>query len=131
MTNTINVRNPYYIRVDNANLVTANLYLYVWSGVVGDEPSSAQYTITKSATTPSTGNPFAVFEIAELIRDYLITEYGSYSTDIVWAKAKVTLIDSSSLPEPHIKETYLAADGFGYFEQGISTETVTNSTPEY
>ena len=39
--------------------------------------------------------PYVVFELSELIRDYLETEYNNYATDTVWVDADITIYNSS------------------------------------
>ena len=81
MTTKINVRSPFFIKTqpDLGSLSKATMSLYVYEGVkVTDKPSSAQYTIEK---TPLSGNNFSVFEISELVRDYLDVNFNQERTE--------------------------------------------------
>lgn len=77
----INTRSPFYIKVQpsagSINNVSASLYVY--SGVKEtDKPASAQYTIEKS---PLSGDNFVLFEISELVRDYLDVNFNQERTE--------------------------------------------------
>ena len=81
MSTIINARSPYYIKVKPASgtLSSASMSLYIYSGTfTTDKPASAQYTISKDIIG---SNNYVIYEITELIRDYLNTEYASFATD--------------------------------------------------
>ena len=122
MANKINVRSPYYIKTTPASgtLNSASMSLYIYTGVLTtDKPASAQYTITK---TPIGSNNFAVFEVGELIRDYLdIVFDGEYDSQTVWVESDITLTKSDTTTETDNTD-YIAFDGYGYFEDGINPE---------
>ena len=76
--------------------------------------------------------PYVVFELSELIRDYLETEYNDYATDAVWVDADVTIYDSSNAivqvnSQNTNTTTFLGIDGYGYFEDGVNPRDT--STP--
>jgi len=82
----LNARSPYYIKVDDVNLSYATLQLYIYTGVfTTDKPVTAQYTITKSEIA---SNNFVIFEIAELVRDYLDISFNQEFTEDLY-KARV------------------------------------------
>lgn len=124
MATKINVRSPFYIKVSNASLASATLELYIYTGTLTtDKPASAQYTITKNEIS---SNNYVVFEIAELVRDYLDIEFdGEYDSQTVWVESDIELFDAingggSSLGTSNTD--YIAFDGYGYFEEGINPE---------
>jgi len=81
MATKINVRSPFFIKAqpDLGSLSKATMSLYIYEGViVTDKPSSAQYTIEKS---PLSGNNYVVFEISELVRDYLDVNFNQERTE--------------------------------------------------
>ena len=124
MSTIINARSPYYIKVEPASgtLSSASMSLYIYSGTLTtDKPASPQYTISKDIIGT---NNYVIYEITELIRDYLITEYGSYSIDGVWVEADITLTKTSGSETQNYD--YLAFDGYGYFEDGVNPRTSTN-----
>lgn len=125
MSTIINSRSPYYIKIEpsSGNLSSAELSLYIYSGTLTtDKPGNATYTISKDKIG---SNNYVIFEFTELIRDYIVTEYGSYATDGVWVEADVIITKSVGSPETQNYD-YLAFDGYGYFEDGVNPRTSTN-----
>lgn len=118
MSTKINVRSPYYKKVSDALLTSATMSLHIYEGTLGSRPSdSLKYTITK---TPVGSNTYVVFEIAELVRDYLDNSFnGTYSSNCVWVEADVVKTLSSGGPT-NDNSDYLAVGGYGYFEDGIN-----------
>ena len=124
MSTIINARSPYYVKVEPASgtLSSVEMKLYIYSGTLTtDKPSFATYTITKDIIG---SNNYVIFEFTELIRDYIVTEYGSYSTDGVWVETDFTLTKTSGSETQN--NDYLAFDGYGYFEDGVNPRTSTN-----
>ena len=123
MATKINVRSPFYVKVSNASLASATLELYIYTGTLTTDKQSAQYTITKNEIS---SNNYVVFEISELVRDYLDIEFdGEYDSQTVWAEADIELFDAingggSSLGTSNTD--YIAFDGYGYFEDAINPE---------
>lgn len=118
----INTRSPYYIKVSDSLLATATIELYIYSGAYQSSPSSSdlKYTITKSELET---NNYVVFEISELIRDYILNDYytGSSVTNCVWVRTTITKKDSSGSTIGSASDTdYLAVDGYGYFDEGAN-----------
>lgn len=124
MSTIINARSPYYIKVapTSGTLSSASMDLFIYSGTLTtDKPASATYTISKDIIG---SNNYVIFEITELIRDYLITEYGAYSIDGVWVEADITL--TKTVGSETANYDYLAFDGYGYFEDGVNPRTSVN-----
>jgi hypothetical protein len=120
MSTKINVRSPYYVKVAYAGLNSATIYLYVWTGDVGSVPASPNYTLTKYKVGT---NNYVVFEISEYIKDFLVTEYGNYSTDIVWVSYGYSVYDSSGTGiTGGGSGTMLGVDGYTNFEDGVNAE---------
>lgn len=126
MSVKINVRSPYFVRVADASLKSVQFNLYIWDGDLTTEiPASPTYQFIKDTVG---SNSYIIFEIADLVRDYIQTEYNEYSTNAVWVKwtyqmysnvsrASGTEIGSLQTPSPVI-----ALDGYGYFEDGAMPE---------
>jgi hypothetical protein len=121
----INVRSPFYIKVSQTNIATATLDLYVYTGtfVANGSVANPKYTITKSVVTSG----YIVFEISELVRDYLDIEFnGEYDSQTVWVNAIITTTVSSgsatATVTPDNTNGFIAFDGYGYFEDAINPE---------
>ena len=129
MAQIINTRSPFYIKVSDSSLATATLKLYIYEGVKDTTPDAAdlKYTITKSELE---ANNYVVFEISELIRDYIDVKYdGEYDSYCVWVNAVITAEDSSgsSISSPTVLPSnytnqFVAVEGYGYFEEGVNPE---------
>lgn len=122
MATKINIRSPYYIKTTptSGTLSSASMSLYIYTGILTtNKPASAQYTITK---TPIGSNNFVVFEVGELVRDYLDIEFnGEYDSQTVWVESDITITKSDTSTEADNTD-YIAFDGYGYFEDGINPE---------
>ena len=125
MATKINVRSPFYLKVSQTNIATATLNLYIYTGtfVANASVANPKYTITKDVLTAG----FIVFEVAELIRDYLEIEFdGTYSSQVVWVNAVIsTTVSSGSASatvSPDNTNGFVAFDGYGYFHEGTNPE---------
>ena len=125
MATKINVRSPFYLKVSQTNIATATLNLYVYTGtfVANASVANPKYTITKDVLTAG----FIVFEVAELVRDYLEIEFdGTYSSQVVWVNAIIsTTVSSGSTSatvSPDNTNGFVAFDGYGYFHEGTNPE---------
>ena len=125
MATKINVRSPFYLKVSQTNIATATLNLYIYTGtfVANASVANPKYTITKDVLTSG----FIVFEVAELIRDYLEIEFdGTYSSQVVWVNAVIsTTVSSGSASatvSPDNTNGFVAFDGYGYFHEGTNPE---------
>ena len=130
MAQIINTRSPFYIKVSDSSLSIATLRLYIYEGAknTGVPPTSdLKYTIAKSELE---ANNQVVFEISELIRDYIDIKYdGEYDSYSVWVLATITAEDSSgsTISSPTVTpsdyaDQFVALDGYGYFEEGVNPE---------
>ncbi len=129
MAQIINTRSPFYIKVSDSTLATATLQLYIYEGAKDTTPDAAdlKYIITKSELE---NNNQVVFEISELIRDYIDVKYdGEYDSYCVWANAVIsaeesdgTAISSPTVFPSDYANQFIAVDGYGYFEEGVNPE---------
>jgi hypothetical protein len=95
MAKLINTRSPFYVKIADSNLDSAELKLYIYEGVKKTSLDSAdlKYTITKSELE---ANNYVVFEISELVRDYIETKYdGEYDSYCVWVIIDVSVSDTN------------------------------------
>jgi hypothetical protein len=115
MATKINARSPYYLKFSDDNLATVDLDLYIWEGLSTDS-TTAKYQFTKSKIG---SNDYVAFEISEYIKDYLLTEYNSYSTDVVWVKWDYDVKNSSGTSiYSGTSSAQLGVASYGYFEDG-------------
>tara|TARA_A200000159_G_scaffold60797_1_gene56310 strand:+ start:4315 stop:5466 length:1152 start_codon:yes stop_codon:yes gene_type:complete len=128
MSTIINTRSPYFIKesAQAGTMTSATFEIKIWDGIKTNPPTAVTYTITKTPLEISTGN-FVVLEVSELIRDYLQTEYYTEAVDAVWVNIANTITFSGG-SQTTGNDTYLAIDGFGYFEDGINPRTSTDPT---
>jgi hypothetical protein len=128
MATKINVRSPFFIKATptNGTISKAVLSLFVYDGIFTTNKGSAVYTVEK---TPLTGNNFVVFEISELVRDYLDIEFsGDYESTsspeidpVRWVEADIVITKTDASTE-NANSDYVAFDGYGYFEEGVNPE---------
>ena len=123
MATKINVRSPYYVKASNASLASATLELFIYTGTFTTDKGTAKYTISKNEIGT---NNYVVFEIAELVRDYLDIEFdGEYDSQTVWVEADIEMFDAINGGGSSLGTTstdYIAFDGYGYFEDAINPE---------
>lgn len=113
----INLRSPHYILqgAGMGTLDSVQLKIYIWEGLESAVPSTPEYDIKKK----SNGGADCVFEVSELIRDYLDIFFGGeYNSKSVWVKFELsgeTTTGSSAFPD--YSYNMLAFDGYSYFEE--------------
>jgi hypothetical protein len=118
----INTRSPFYIKSSASGMASGKIEIYIYEGTYQSSPSSSdlKYTITKSTLGTE---EYVVFEISELIRDYIDIKYdGEYDSYCVWVRAALTRYNSSGTSIGGVSLDYIAADGYGYFEEGVNPE---------
>lgn len=106
-----------------ADLKKAELKLYVWRGDLNGRPETPQYTLTKSLIP---GEETIVFEISELIKDYVTIEFdGNYNNikQTSWASWIITRTYDTD-PETTDTEEHraIAFRGYGNVDDGINPE---------
>ena len=124
MATKINLRSPYYIKVSKTALTSVELKLYIYTGTFTANGSVAtgtlRYTINKK---PLGSNAYVVFEVSELVRDYLEVEFnGDYNSEAVWLNAIATVTGGSGsvTVTPDNTNGFIGLDGYGYFEEGAN-----------
>ena len=109
-------------------LKTANLELYIYTGTSGNYTSNdLKYQMQKGIVGENTK---ILFEISELVKDYITQTFNDdYVSQCIWVTTVLTLYDESdtvyTYGSPSI-ETFLAVDGYGYFEDGINPLLLNN-----
>lgn len=124
MSNIANVRSPLFTNPalpSSGNYVRAEYEVRIWTGTsISDKPASPTYTLTKYNT--SGDNQFPL-ELSELVRDYIYTEYYTEAVDAVWVRFDADYYrdtDPDGSPSSTGGKTWLAFDGYGYFEEGVN-----------
>ncbi len=127
----ININSPVYIKVANdgggneANaLANCSLTISIFAGTYQTSPSTT-YQLRKNEVA---NNNFVIFEIGELIKDYIAYTFdGTFGNNglNVWVKTVATPNNGTTNLDA-ITTNMLAFDGVGYFEEGFTTETQTN-----
>ena len=127
-TEPIYVRSPYIIEINEAATLGSKVELYIWNNGT-TPPTSPTYTLEK--LIPSTTNLLMVYNISNYAREYInfvsntIVETATPTTppDTEWAYIKVvrSKLTLSGYTELDTK-TYIAFDGFGYYEEGYNPE---------
>ena len=114
-------RSPRYIRT--ASLASATYFkleLYIFTGVIGDKPGTATYTLNKDIINSETS---VTFEINELVRDYYEVNFnGTYTSStgqVLWVIADVEGFTASSVV-PQTGLTFLAFDGYTNFKDNAN-----------
>lgn len=102
----------------------ATLQVYIYEGLSGSyTDSDLKYTIQKTRIGDDEN---IVFEIGELVRDYLDQTFNDdYISRTLWVTLVTTLIDESDTIYTYdnpTTTTVLAMDGYGYFEEEINAE---------
>ena len=118
MATKINIRSPFYYKLSNANLASADLTISIGTGVVGSVVERYELTKTEAGT-----NNYVVFEISELVRDYITTEFsGSYNNEPVWVKLDYVINNSEGGQVTNGSDTYLAFYGYTEYKDGINSQ---------
>ena len=122
----IALRSPYFVIVNNTNLTSADLSVYIHTGSQSATVSGAQYSLSGDAISET-----VVFDIAELARDYIDSTFsGTYSCTAVWVNYQVTEYISSVAQTPSSVVQLAGVDGYTYFEDGVSSSSSTYTTPD-
>jgi len=119
----INTRSPKWFYIEDSDLDSATLKLYIWNDTKTSVPTNPTYTITKKSLPSS--QPTVWFEVAELVRDELDTIFdGDYTGQAVWVKAVMIGYDSGgSEIVTETPNTVIAFDGYNYFEEQNADES--------
>lgn len=142
-----NLRSPLYVKVNDNDptyaLGNVTLQIKVFRGsIVGAGSAPVLYTLTKNAD----GAGYVVFEIAELVRDYLISKYeGAYNpitdselsppwvyliasaTDVNTPTQAVTVtIQTGATAESSNTLYFFGFEGYNHFDDGFNYESNRN-----
>ena len=116
----INVRSPFYVEQATSEPVI-QLNVRVWrGGPILSRPSAATYTLEKESV-----DGYAIFEISELIRDYIEQGDSIYALNTVWVETEIQDFTLAALTTA----TYLATEGYTIHTEAVqkSGDTFTDS----
>ena len=109
----INVRSPFYVETVTAR-PRIQLQLRIWrGGPILERPTDATYTLEKETTDGK-----VIFEISELVKDYIVQGDSIYALNTVWVETSI----ADYTGNPRVNVTYLATEGYT-----IHTEAVQKS----
>ena len=99
----INVRSPFYVEKTTSEPVI-QLNLRVWrQGPILSRPTDPTYVLEKESVDGK-----AIFEISELVRDYIVQGDSIYALNTVWVEAEINDFTLAAVTT----ETYLATEGY-------------------
>ena len=88
----INLRSPYFVKVENASLTSAAIQIYIYGfnpalATWQTDRGTAIYTLSATAYDDGTNDPYCIFDISELARDYIdYTFDGTYTGKTLWVE---------------------------------------------
>lgn len=110
----IHTRSPFYINFSTSE-TAATMEVKIWVGnQTANYPSTPQYTLVKRATDGE-----VVFEIAELIRDY-IDQTTVLTSGCVWVQTEITDGTTTETVD------YVADEGYLIYSEAVQTATNVN-----
>jgi hypothetical protein len=81
----INTRSPFFINVDEVNLTSSRLNLYIYTGTKITDRGNITYQLNSTAVSNKIS-----FEISELIDDFINVEFdGNYKGEVVWVDYQI------------------------------------------
>ena len=120
-------RTPRYIRtVALTNATYFRLELFIFTGAIGSKPATATYTINKDIINAEES---VTFEINALVRDYYDINfiYANSIGSVLWVIADITGFTATTVITP-VSTTFLAFDGFNYYQEPVSSGGSINAT---
>ena len=118
-------RSPFFVSGTGTGLVSASIYIFIWSGSYASKSNQPNYQITK--TPLKAGEDTVVFELSSFIRDYFDHNKDAYDvasntfSDVVWVDTSMVIADSGGL-NVAVETTYLAVDGYTEFSEGSNAD---------
>ena len=123
-------KSPHYINIPftSPSTISATIKVYVWSGLLSQEPANESYKMT----IPRPSIDFEEFNvnIADLIDEVLepkvvldlavaLKIVNTSDNAVKWVKYEVTYQDPQFFIE-NIQGYLIAADGYGYYNEGVN-----------
>lgn len=136
MATKINVRSPYFIKAtaETGTLSSAVMSLYIYDGILTTDKGTAKYTIEKTALS---GTDYVVFEISELVRDYLDIEFnGIYESStspeidpVRWVESDIVITKTESGTATSTTSNKLV-DTAGQFTANVKVGDIVSNTTD-
>jgi len=123
----VNINTPIYIKIANSTLASCQLTIAIYTGAFQTSPTTT-YTLRKNEVAD---NNYVIFEIGELIKDYIDYDFsGTFGNNGInlWVQTTATPFNSSNTALDAVTTIMMAFDGYGYFEDGFTTVSTTNSS---
>lgn len=121
----INVRSPFPLKYQASNLVYVELEVYVYSGTKTVDKGDRKYYFKKY---PIDGNDYVVFELAEIIRDYLVPDNNLLSNDVSdyvkWVQIEDSIVTEYIPDCTDISGFAVAQDGTITYPTSSSSDTI-------
>ena len=117
MATKINIRSPFYYKLTNANLASADLSVKIGTGSVNSV--SEKYELSKNELGIDN---CVVFELSELIRDYITTEFSGYNNEPVWVRLDYIIYNTGGGVVSSGQDDYLAFSGYTQYADGINSQ---------
>jgi hypothetical protein len=96
MSVIINTRSPFYVKISVASMASAELKIYIYEGALATSPNANNLKYTLSKASLGTDS-YVVFEVAELVRDYLESKYdGEYDSYSVWVMMDINVLNATN-----------------------------------
>ena len=116
----INVRSPFYVeKITSEPIIRLNLRIWR-GGPILERPTDATYVLEKESTDGK-----AVFEISELVKDYIVQGDSIYALNTVWVETEIVDFTLSAVTT----EIYLATEGYTIHTEAVQKngDTFTDS----
>ena len=136
MATKINVRSPYFVKAtaETGTLSSAVMSLYIYDGILTTNKGTVKYTIEKTALS---GTDYVVFEISELVRDYLDLEFnGIYESStspevdpVRWVESDIVITKTESGTATSTTSNKLV-DTAGQFTANVKVGDIVSNTTD-
>lgn len=115
MAKTVFSKSPYFVNVNETNLVYCSINVWIYTGTqTTDRPTQPNYQLRSTAI-----NETVSFEIGSLVNDAIQYPADStYRTDGAWMDYEVTRYYSDSTSATSSIVQLYAVDGYTYFNEG-------------
>ena len=125
----IYIRSPYIIEVNQPSNIGSKIDIYIWNN--GDTPpTTPTYTLSKKIPSPT--NLQMTYNVSHYVKEFIGWTYNDLAynltndnpPDTEWCYIKVsTYYETLGVPFELIDtKTWIAFDGYGYYEEGYNPE---------